>query len=215
MKNKLFFLCFSLAFVHIYADVQDLTTDVIVGLKENVETNVRMLNDLQQSIFGYVIDSANENNDCQEIISELKKTGLSRIFIFDEKHIMYKEISYENGIFSSKLLNHNHVALRKTQSDKMYLSPFFAYKNKCYYFLGIKNAQNTALFLIRIPEFAKQYCLIDYNGVILVNTLKMNKETVTSNINIIKGEDENARLKLIKSNGFKLFLPSNQYYLFY
>ena len=214
MKKTLLICAVCMLFCSFRIFSQETTDDIAAAIKQKIEYNVRLLDGKKSTILSSVFAPHKIDNPDENSYLAFKPHDLARVFIFDSHQIMVKEVAFEGGIFGSKLLNFHEVSLRRVPSSKVYLSPLFAYKNKCYYFLGAKNEANEVLFLFKIRNIEAKFALFDAEGNLLVNTIGLNKAQITEYQKIIKGEDEAAKQTFVKEHGVNFFLPYTQYFLF-
>ena len=196
-----------------FAAAQDMSNDPVGGILQNVETNIRLFSDNQELLLANVKNTLNDDNPAFSKVLELRDNGMAKLFVFDEKHIMCKEVSYENRIFSSKILNQHYVGLRKAEIGKIYLSPMFLYKNKAYYLLGAKNEAAALMLLFIVPEAAnKHYAIFHDDGTILINKMGLNKAKIAELTKIIT-EGNSEKFEKISKNAFTVFRPTKKYYI--
>lgn len=198
-----------------FATAQDMSNDPVGVILQNVETNIRLFSDNQELLLDNVNNTLNDDNPAFNKVLELRDNGMAKLFVFDEKHIMCKEVSYENRIFSSKILNQHYVGLRKAEIGKIYLSPMFLYKNKAYYLLGAKNDAVSVMLLFFVPEAAdKHYAIFHDDGSILINKMGLTKARISELTKIIS-EANSEKFKQIENNAFTVFRPGKKYYIIY
>ena len=196
-----------------FAAALDSTDDPVGVIRHNTETNIRLLSDSQEILLGNVKNTLNDDNPAFSKVLELRDNGMAKLFVFDEKHIMCKEVSYENRIFSSKILNQHYVGLLKAEQGKIYLSPMFLYKNKAYYLLGAKNETVSIMLLFIVPEIAdKHYAIFHDDGTILINKMGLTKAKIAEWTKIIT-EANSDKFTLLGKSSFTVFRPNKKYYI--
>ncbi|MBQ3923300.1 MAG: hypothetical protein II707_08390 [Spirochaetales bacterium] len=196
-----------------FAVAQDMSNDPVGVILQNVESNIRLLSNSQDIMLANVKNTLNDDNPAFSKVLALRDNGMAKLFVFDDKHIMHKEVSYENRIFSSKILNQHFVGLRKAEQGKIYLSPMFLYKNKAYYLLGAKNDAVSVMLLFFVPEASdKHYAIFHDDGTILINKMGLTKSKIAEWTKIIT-EANSEKFQKLQDSAFTVFRPVKKYYL--
>ncbi|MBR3731600.1 MAG: hypothetical protein IKN25_03035 [Spirochaetales bacterium] len=211
--NKNCLITFLLVMSAYAALAQDLSDDPVWVIRSRTESNIRLVSESQTLLLENVIHTLNDDNPAFETVLKLRDSAMAKFFVFDDKHIMCKEVSYENRIFSSKILNQHFVGLQRAESGKVYLSPMFLYKNKAYYLLGIKNDTSYLMMLFFVPEVPdRHYAIFHDDGSILINKMGLTKSKIAEWSKIITDADSDKFDKL-QNSAFTVFRPGKKYYI--
>ncbi|OHD05555.1 MAG: hypothetical protein A2086_13115 [Spirochaetes bacterium GWD1_27_9] len=209
MKYKLLvlFLFFSLFLVYSQENdvIKDLRQKIILSLDTTIKSKDIFLNEefLNQT------DNSTDYNI-------LKENGLTKLYFFDKKEIMYKDVEISPVDIPISIVHKNFVNTTILKSAKVFLSEIFIHKNLIYYFIGIKNQEKCLMLLFNIENtinYQNNFALINGKGeVFFLKKYSIDKiKKLLPSIN-----DENTKDSFFKTNNiFKFkFFPKHSIYYF-